>query len=79
MYGGTVGTAIVSYVNRIGDLGGIDTVIIACGGGDSGESIEPLKQQVQDANGVFYDSMALSNQVGSALESARQAGIDITP
>jgi hypothetical protein len=79
VYGGTVGTAIVSYVNRIGDLGGIDTVIIACGGGDSGESIEPLKQQVQDANGVFYDSMALSNQVGSALESARQAGIDITP
>ena len=79
VYGGTVGTAIVSYVNRIENMGGIDTVIIACAGGDSGESIELLKQQVQDANGVFYDSMALSNQVGSALESARQVGSRITP
>ena len=79
VYGGTPGTAIVSYVNRMGDLKGIDTVIIACGGGDSGESIEPLRQQVQDANGKFYRSLALSNQVDSALESARKAGSNIKP
>jgi flavorubredoxin len=79
VYGGAVGTAIVNYVNRISDFNGIDTVIIACAGGDSGESIDPLKQQVQDANGIFHDSMALSNQVSSALESARQAGSNIPP
>jgi flavorubredoxin len=79
VYGGTPGTAIVSYVNRISDFNGIDTVIIACGGGDSGESVEPLKQQVEAANGKFYDSLALSNQVDTALESARQAGSNIAP
>ena len=79
VYGGTVGTAIVSYVKRVSDFNEINTVIIACAGGDSGESIKPLKQQVQDANGKFYDSLALSNQVGSALETARQAGSNIMP
>jgi flavorubredoxin len=79
VYGGTPGTAIVSYINRVSDLNEIDTVIIACAGGDSGESIEPLKQQVEDANGKYYDSLALSNQVDSALENARQAGSNITP
>ena len=79
VYGGTPGTAIVSYVKRISSLDGIDTVIIACGGGDSGESVDPLKQQVQAANGTFYDAFALSNQDNSALESARQAGSNIIP
>lgn len=79
VYGGTPGTAIVSYVNRISSLDGIDTVIIACGGGDSGESVDPLKQQVQAANGTFYDAFAVSNQDTSALESARQAGSNIIP
>ena len=79
VYGGTPGTAIVSYVNRISSLDRIDTVIIACGGGDSGESVDPLKQQVQAANGTFYDAFAVSNQDNSALESARQAGSNIIP
>lgn len=79
VYGGTPGTAIVNYVNRVSSLDGIDTVIIACGGGDSGESVNPLKQQVQAANGTFYDALALSNQDSSAMESARQAGSNITP
>jgi flavorubredoxin len=79
VYGGTVGTAIVRYVDRIRDLAGVNTVIIACGGGDSGESIIPLKQQVEAANGTFYDSLALSNGNSTALESAQQAGSSITP
>jgi flavorubredoxin len=79
VYGGTPGTAIVSYVNRISDLNGIDTVIIACGGGDSGESIIPLKQQVQEANGVFYDGFAFSNSNSSSIQNAQQAGSNITP
>jgi flavorubredoxin len=79
VYGVTVGTAIVSYVNRVNDFAGVNTVIIACGGGDSGESIDSLKQQVEAANGTFYDSLALSNGNSTALESARQAGSNITP
>ena len=79
VYGGTVGTAIVRYVERISDFEGVNTVIIACGGGDSGESIIPLKQQVEAANGTFYDSLALSNSNSTALESARQAGSSIMP
>ena len=80
VYGGTPGTAIVNYVNNISSLNGVDTVIIACGGGDSGESVEPLKQQVQAANGTFYDMLALSNQdSSSAMEKATQAGSSIIP
>ena len=78
VYGGTVGTAIVNYVNRVENLDGINTVIISCAGGTSTASIDTLKQQVQAANGTFYDALALSNQVSSALESARQAGSNIT-
>jgi flavorubredoxin len=79
VYGGTPGTAIVSYVNRISDLNGIDTVIIACGGGDSGESIIPLKQQVEEANGVFNDGFAFSNSNSSWIQNAQQAGSNIAP
>jgi hypothetical protein len=80
VYGGTAGTAAVNYVNRVGDLNGIDTVIIACGGGDSGENMNPpLKQQVQAANGTFYNGLSLSNQDSSAMEIARQAGSSIMP
>lgn len=80
VYGGTPGTAIVSYVNRISDFNGIDTVIIACGGGDIKEDLNPpLKQQVQAANGTFYKGLLLSNQDSSAsMETARQAGSNIT-
>jgi len=80
VYGGTAGTAVVNYVNRVSDLNGIDTVIIACGGGDSGENMNPpLKQQVETANGTFYKGLSLSNQDSSAMEIARQAGSNITP
>jgi flavorubredoxin len=79
VYGGTVGTAIVSYVNRVNNLAGVNTMIIACGAGDSGESIIPLKQQVEAANGTFYDSLALSNGNSTALESAQQIGSSIAP
>ena len=79
VYGGTPGSAIVKYVDRVGNLNGINTIIIACAGGDSGESIIPLKQQVEEANGTFYISLALSNQVSSSIEDARQAGSNINP
>jgi len=79
VYGETPGSAIVSYVNRTGNLNTINTVIIACAGGDSGESIVPLRQQVEEANGSFFSSLALSSQVSSSIENARQAASNIYP
>jgi hypothetical protein len=79
VYGGNPGTAIVRYIDRVSNLNGINIVIIACGGGDTGESIEPLKQKVQVANSTFYDGLAVSNQNSTALESARQTGSNIAP
>lgn len=78
-YGSTPGTAIVNYVNRVKNLDGINTVIISCSGGTSIKSIDTLKQQVQAANGTFYKGLDLSTRDSSAIESARQAGRDITP
>jgi flavorubredoxin len=80
VYGGTVGTAIVNYVNRISDFGGINTVIIATQGGDDPSvTIDTLKQQVQAANGKFLEGLTFSTADASALESAQQAGSNITP
>lgn len=79
VYGETPGSAIVSYVNRTGNLNTINTVIIACAGGDSGESIISLRQQVEEANGSFFSSLALSSQVSSSIENARQAASNIYP
>lgn len=80
VYGGTAGTAVVRYVNRISDFDGINTVIIALQGGDEPSlTIDTLKQQVQAANGNFLEGLSLSTSDGSALESARQAGSSITP
>jgi len=79
-YGSTPGTAIVSYVNRVENLDAINTVIISCSGGTAITSINTLKQQVEAANGTFYDALALSNQDSAvAVESARQAGSGIIP
>ena len=79
VYGGTPGTAIVSYINRISSLNGTNMVIIACGGGDTGEIENPLKQQVQAVNGTFYKGLSFSNQDSSVMETARQVGNRITP
>jgi hypothetical protein len=80
VYGGTSGTAIVSYVNRISNFYGIETVIIALQGGDEPSlTIDTVKQQVQAANGTFLKGLSLSTGDSSATESARQAGSDITP
>ena len=80
VYGGAPGTAIVNYVNRISDFDGINTVIIALQGGTAPSlTIDTLKQKVQAANGTFYKGLSLSTEDSSAIESARQAGRDITP
>ncbi len=80
VYGGTLGTAIVSYVKRVSNLNGVDTVILACGGGNSSKIANPLKQQLLAANATFLDAWSLSNQDSSAsMETARHSGSNIAP
>jgi hypothetical protein len=77
---GRAGTATVNYLNRLNDLDGINTVVIALHGGDPpSPTIDTLKQEVQSKNGTFYKSLSLSTADGSAIEGARQAGRDISP
>ncbi len=80
VYGGTPGTAIVKYVNRVSNFYGIETVIIALQGGDEPSlTIDTLKQQLQAANGTLLKGLSLSTGDSAATESARQAGSNITP
>jgi len=71
-YGSAVGTAIVKYVERVDDFGGVNTVIFSCGG-PSTASVDGLRPQVEAKNGTFYDGFGFSNS-----EEARQAGTNIT-
>jgi len=78
VYGGNPGTAIISYMNRLSDLNGTNIVVIACGGGDSGEIENPLSEEVQAVNGTFCKGLSFSFQDSNSIEGARQAGSSIT-
>ena len=80
VYAGHPENAIVRYLNRTGNLNGIDTMILAADGLNSPDiSIDAMKQKVQAANGTIYDSLALWNWNFSAKDIARQAGSKIAP
>jgi flavorubredoxin len=83
-YGGNPGTAIVRYVDRLANLFGINTVIIACAAGSTGASVDTIKQKVQAAGGTFKESITLFTMApnegnGTATDIARQAGTQIQP
>ena len=89
-YGSSPGTAIVRYVDRVGDLHRINTVIIACAGFDAGKSVATMTQNVHATNGTVQKSLALvskstwfgiapSEGRGSPADTARQAGTQIRP
>jgi Ca2+/Na+ antiporter len=88
--GSTPGQVIVRYVDRVGDLHGINTVIIALGGFDVGNSVATMTQNVHAANGTVQKSLALigtstlfgvapSGGNGSPADISRQAGTQIRP
>ena len=80
VYGGRPGDAIVRYVNRMSNLTGISTVIIALDGLNSpGESVDIMKQKVKALNGIFHESLALWIGNLSATDFARKAGSEIAP
>ncbi len=87
-YGGNPGQVIVRYFGRVGDLRGINTVIIALGSYTPEKSADTMKQKVHAANGTVLKSLALSSSItllgmapsqgtGSPADIARQAGTQI--
>jgi hypothetical protein len=78
IYGGAPGAATVRYVDRVGNLHGIQTVIISVGG-PPGEGLNTMKQKLQTANGVVIESLAPNEGNGNATDIARQAGTQIHP
>jgi len=83
-YGATPGTAIIRYADRLTNLQGISTVIIACAASNTGGSVDTMKQTIQAAGGVFKESLTLFTLApntggGSATDIARQAGTQIQP
>jgi flavorubredoxin len=83
-YGGSPGTAIVRYIDRLANLNGINTIIIACAGGSTGTSVDTMKQKVQAAGGTFKESITLFTMApnkgnGTATDIARRAGTQIQP
>lgn len=88
-YGGP-GQAVVRYIDRVGDLHGINTTIIAVGGGSPERSADAINQQVRASNGTVVKSLAQSSMstligvvpsggAGSQADVARQAGAQIPP
>lgn len=75
IYGGAAGQATVRYVDRIGNLDGIQTVLIATGGGKTG--FDTMTQKVQAANGVVIDTVAPKDSGSAAIGTAQQAGTRI--
>jgi flavorubredoxin len=83
-YGASPGTAIIRYVDRLANLQGINTVIVACAAGSPGGSVDTMKQKVQAAGGTFRDSLSLFTMApnegnGTATDIARQTGAQIQP
>jgi hypothetical protein len=91
IYGAKPGTTIVRYVDRIGDLHGMNAVIVTLSGFNSTEtSVDTMTQKVHTANGTVQQSitlysiitlfgMAPSQGSGSPADIARQAGMQIHP
>ena len=78
-YNNSPGTAIVRYVDRVGDLHGINAVIISIGASSPEKSVDIMAQKVQATNGTVEKSIALYEGGGSPADAARQAGTQIRP
>ncbi|HEX7514845.1 MAG TPA: hypothetical protein VF393_04560 [archaeon] len=87
---GGPGQAVVLYIDRVGDIHGINTATIAVGGGSPERSADAINKQVRAPNGTVVKSPAQSNlstligvvpSVGNGSQAyvAQQAGTQIPP
>jgi flavorubredoxin len=84
VYGGNPSSTIKRHLERIGDLQGIDTVILVTSGGSDGSTEAYLQQAVEDHNGVVTNVLSLFTSTpnegdGDPLDIAEQAGREIFP
>ena len=82
-YGGNPSPSIKRHLERIGDLQGIDTVILVTSGGNS-TADETMQQDVEEYNGTVTTVVEVFTQEpnegnGNAMDIAKQAGREIFP
>ena len=73
---------IKRHVERIGDLTGIDTVLLVTSGGSDGGAEATMQQTVEEHNGAVELVLSLFNSApneGDPLDIAEQAGREIFP
>ena len=81
VYGGNPSPSIKRHLERIGDLQGIDTVILVTSGGNS-TADETMQQDVEEYNGTVTTVVEVFTQEpneGNVMDIARQAGREIFP
>jgi flavorubredoxin len=84
VYAGNPSPTIKRHLERMGDLNGIDTVILVTSGGSDGSTEAYLQQAVEDHNGVVTNVLSLFIRTpnegnGDPLDIAEQAGREIFP
>ena len=80
VYAGAPAPTLQRHLERIGDLNGIDTVLIVTSGGSDGEAEATLQQAVEDHDGNIVLVLSLYTSTpndGNPLTIAEQAGRDL--
>ena len=80
VYAGAPAPTLQRHLERIGDLNGIDTVLIVTSGGSDGEAEATLQQAVEEHDGNVVLVLSLYNSTpndGDPLTLAEQAGRDL--
>jgi flavorubredoxin len=84
VYAGNTTVTISRHLERIGDIQGIDTVLLVTSGGSDGGAEAVLQQTVEEHNGTVTEVISLFTSIpnedgGDPLDLAEQAGREIFP
>lgn len=80
LYDLSPGPTLTNYVNRVGNLHGINTVVLTVGGGiDPFNAANAMRNTVQHANGTIFESLTLFRGGGNYATRAMNAAAEILP
>ena len=84
VYAGSPSPTVKRHLERMGDLNGIETVLLVTSGGSDGSSEASLQQAVEEHNGLVKNVLSLFTSIpnegdGDPLDIAEQAGREIFP
>jgi flavorubredoxin len=84
VYADSPSPTVKRHIQRIGDLQGIDTVLLVTSGGSVGGAEASMQQTVEEYNGIVKEVLSLFNAApnegdGDPLDIAEQAGREIFP